>query len=127
MPPDAAPGRTLGILLASDDPGRVHAAFSMATAGAALGRGVVLLATGTGCRSLAAGDPFDPAFEGRLAAAGVATCRTLRETAVELGARLLACDASVRVEALTTLMPGANVAGMATFLADTGGGQIVSF
>ena len=36
----------LGILLASAEPGRVHAALSMAAAGAAVGRRVVLLAAG---------------------------------------------------------------------------------
>ena len=118
---------TLGILLASAEPGRVHAALAMAASGAALNRRVVLLATGAGVQALAAGNPFDPATEARLSAVGVATCRTLRDAALELGARMLACDAAVRVEGVVDLQPGVAVAGMATFLAETAGAQTLSF
>lgn len=117
----------LGILLASADPARVHAALSMAAAGAAIGRRVVLLAAGPGCRMLAAGNPFDPAFEARAHAAGVAPSALLRDTVLELGARLLACDAALRLEPVAALHPGVTVAGMATFLAEIGTAPVVSF
>ena len=117
----------LGMVLASAEPSRVHAALAMAAAGAAVGRRVVLLATGPGCRALAAGDPFDPAYEARLRAAGVATCGTLRDAVMELGARLLACDAALRMEAPGALQPGVTVAGMATFLAEVGASPVISF
>ena len=120
-------GETLGVVLASVEPGRVHAALSMAAAGAAVGRRVLLLATGSGVRALAAGDAFDPAFEVRLRAANVATCAVLRDAAVELGACFMACDAALRVENVAVLHPGVRVAGMATFLAELGGASVISF
>ena len=116
----------LGIVLASAEPGRVHAALSMAAAGAAIGRRVLLLATGSGVHALAAGNPFDPAFEARLHAANVATCAVLRDAACELDVCLWACDAAMRLER-PQLHPGVRPAGMATFLAELGTATIVSF
>lgn len=124
---DPVTGPVLGIVLAGMDPARVHAAFSMAAAGAAIGRRVVLLATGPGCRALATGDPFDAGHTARLAAAGVAGPATLRDAVLEMGGRLLACEASLRLEPAVTLHPGVSVAGMATFLMETGPAPIVSF
>ena len=120
-------GGTLGIVLASAEPGRVHAAFSMAAAGAAVGRRVLLLATGSGVQALAAGAPFDPAFEACLHTTGVATCAVLRDVLAELDVLLMACDAALRVENIPQLHPGVRVAGMATFLAELGAASVISF
>ena len=45
-----------------------------------------------------------------------------------LGVRLIACEAGLRAEGLDAarLLPGVEVAGIATFLAAVGAGQIVS-
>ena len=45
-----------------------------------------------------------------------------------MGVRLIACEAGLRSEALDAarLMPGVEVAGVATFLAAVGAGQIVA-
>jgi predicted peroxiredoxin len=45
-----------------------------------------------------------------------------------LGVRLIACEAGLRLAALdaAALLPGVEVAGIATFLAAVGGGQIIS-
>ena len=50
------------------------------------------------------------------------------EACAELGVRLIACEAGLRAEALdaAALLPGVEVAGVATFLSAVGNGQIVS-
>ena len=70
----------------------------------------------------------DAGRDARVRAAGVAGLDELREATRELGARLIACEAGLRVEALdaAALMPDVEVAGIATFLEAIGGGQIVS-
>jgi uncharacterized protein len=129
MPPSAPPER-FGVLLISGSHERTHYAFVLATGAAALGRDVTLFATNAGCRALLADWS---ALEGagrdaEIAARGVAGLDTLREAAVELGIALIACEAGLRAEALDAqaLMPGVRIAGVATFLDATRGGQIVT-
>jgi peroxiredoxin family protein len=121
--------RPLGILLLAGDHDRAHYALVMATGAAALGRDVTLFATNAGCRLLLEGAPLasDPR-EARLAKAGVAGIATLLDAAAELGIRRIACEAGLRAEGLAeaTLAPGVEVAGVATFLAAVGEGQIVT-
>jgi len=124
------PAERLGILLLSGSHERAHYAFMVATSAAALGRTVVLFATNGGCRALLEDwSTLDPAGrDGALVAAGVAGFATLRQAAVELGIRMLACEAGLRAEGLHTprLFEGVAVSGLATFLAETSGGQLVS-
>jgi uncharacterized protein len=129
MPPSAPPER-FGVLLISGRHERAHYAFVLATGAAALGRAVTLFATNAGCRALLADWSAleDAGRDGAIAARGVAGLATLREAAVELGIALIACEAGLRAEALdpAALMPGVRVAGVATFLEATRGGQIVT-
>ena len=120
----------LGVLLLSGAHDRAHYAFVMASGAAALGRPVALFATNAGCRALMAdwsaldGAARDAAIQAR----GVAGIDVLREACAELGVRLIACEAGLRAEALdaAALLPGVEVAGVATFLSAVGNGQIVS-
>lgn len=120
----------LGIMLLSDDYGRVHHAYVLATGAAALGRRVVLFATHAGLAALRADWPALAASErdATVRARGVAGLDELRDAAAELDVRLIACEAGLRAEAVerSTLLPGVEVAGIATFLGTVGTGQIVS-
>jgi peroxiredoxin family protein len=119
----------LGILLLSGDHERAHYALVLATGAAAVGRTVVLFATNAGCRLFQAARPLeaDPR-EARLATCGVAGIGVLLEAAEELGIRRIACEAGLRSERLdpASLRPGVEVAGVVTFLAAIGAGQVVS-
>jgi predicted peroxiredoxin len=121
--------RPLGILLLSGGHERAHYALVMATAAAALGRDVTLFATNAGCRLFLAPSPLlaEPR-EAELARRGVATLAVLLEAAGELGLRRLACEAGLRAEGLVgmALAPGVEVAGVASFLAAVGDGQMLS-
>ncbi len=122
-------GRTLGILLLSGGHERAHYALVLATGAAALGRDVVFFATNAGCRLLLDPSPLlDDAREASLAARGVAGIGILLPAAAELGIRRIACEAGLRAEDLlgATLAPGVEVAGVATFLAALGDGQMMS-
>jgi len=124
------PSEPLGLLLLSGAHDRVHYAFVLASGAAALGRTVVLFATNRGCLGLCKdwSRLDDAARDGRIRAAGVAGIDELREAALELGVRTIACEAGLRAEAIDAglLLPGVEIAGVATFLAAVGGGQIVT-
>lgn len=124
------PSEPLGILLLSGAHDRAHYAFVVASGAAALGRRVVLFATNAGCHAMLSDwtGLADAERDARVRAAGVAGLEELREATRELGARLIACEAGLRVEGLdvAALLPGVEVAGIATFLEAVGGGQIVS-
>jgi predicted peroxiredoxin len=120
---------SLGILLISGGHERAHYALVVATGAAAVGRDVVLFATNAGCRLLLADRPLatDPR-EAALGAAGVAGIGVLLPAASELGVRMIACEAGLRAESLagTALAPGVETAGIVSFLAAVGEGQIVT-
>ena len=119
----------LGILLESGAHARAHYAFVVAAGAAALGRDVVLFATNTGCLALAEPCPLlDDPRENAIIARGVAGIATLREACAEMGVRLIACEAGLRAEDLVALplLPGVEVAGIATFLEAVGAGQVVT-
>ncbi len=124
------PSEPLGILLLSGAHDRAHYAFVLASGAAALGRRVVLFATNAGCRALFSdwSGLADAARDERVRAAGVAGLAELREASQELGVRLIACEAGLRAESLAAarLMPGVEVAGVATFLEAVGAGQVVA-
>src|ERR1700692_3643954 len=132
LPSDVAPPSAvaLGVLLLSGAHDRAHYAFVVASGAAALGRQVVLFATNAGCHALFTdwSGLVDSARDARLRLAGVAGLTELRDACQEMGVRLIACEAGLRAEALdpARLMPGVEVAGIATFLSALGTGQIVS-
>jgi peroxiredoxin family protein len=119
----------LGILLISGGHERAHYALVLATGAAAVGRQVVLFATNAGCRLFEAARPLegDPR-ESHLAARGVAGIGTLMAAAEELGIGRIACEAGLKAEGIAPadLRPGVEVAGVVTFLATIGSGQVVS-
>ncbi|MBV9784273.1 MAG: DsrE/DsrF/DrsH-like family protein [Acidisphaera sp.] len=122
---------SLGILLLSGAHERAHYAFVLAAGAAALGRPVVLFATNAGCRALLT-DWSGLEQAGRdavLRERGVAGLDELREAAASLGVRLIACEAGLRAEALDAagLLPGVEVAGVATFLSACAEGQMLTF
>jgi len=121
--------RPLGILLESGGHARGHYALVVAAGAAALGREVTLFATNGGCLLLAEPCPLleDPR-EAALAARGVAGIGALRAACAEMGVRRIACEAGLKAEGLEglALAPGVEVAGIATFLAAVGEGQIVT-
>jgi peroxiredoxin family protein len=121
--------KPLGILLISGGHERAHYALVLATGAAALGREVTLFATNAGCRLLLAEAPLlaDPR-EAAVTARGVAGIAPLLEAAEELGLRLLACEAGLRTEGLeaAALRPSVTVAGIASFLAAIGDGQMAT-
>jgi uncharacterized protein len=121
--------KRLGVLLESGGHARGHYALVVAAGAAALGRGVTLFATNRGCLLLAEPCPLleDPR-EAAIAARGVAGIATLREACIEMGVRMIACEAGLKAEALDALAlaPTVEVAGIATFLEAVGEGQIVT-
>jgi peroxiredoxin family protein len=126
VPSDSA----LGILLLSGAHDRAHYAFILASGAAALGRDVVLFATNLGCLALCRdwSGLSDAGRDARIQTRGVAGLDTLREACVELNVRMIACEAGLRAEAVdaSLLLPGIEVAGVATFLSAIGGGQIIT-
>jgi uncharacterized protein len=119
----------LGVLLISGGHERAHYALVVATAAAALGRPVTLFATNAGTALLLEAQPLlADAREAALAGAGVAGIVTLLDAAREMHIGLLACEAGLASEGLrdATLMPGAERAGVVTFLSRVGVGQIVT-
>jgi len=120
----------LGLLLLSGSHDRAHYAFVLAAGAAALGRSVVLFASNRGCLGLAKdwSGLDDAGRDARVQAAGVAGFDELRDATIELGVRLIACEAGLRAEGIdpAALLPQVEVAGVVTFLAAVGGGQIVT-
>ena len=124
------PSEPLSVLLLSGSHDRAHYAFVIAAGAAALGRRVQLFATNGGCHALMqdwsglADAGRDAVVRGR----GVGGLDELREACIDLGVTLLVCEAGLRAEAIDPheLMAGVEISGVARFLADAGGGQIVS-
>jgi predicted peroxiredoxin len=119
----------LGLLLLSGGHERAHYALVLATAAAAIGRGVTLFASNAGCRLLLDPCPWlaDPR-EALLRARGVADLATLLSAAEELGVQRLVCEAGLRAEGLVEapLAPGVERSGVVGFLAAIGRGQIIT-
>ncbi len=121
----------LGLVLLGGTHAAAHAAFAFAAAAAAMDRPVTLFATGAGLRALCRdwGGLEGAAHDAVLIARGVAGLEVLREAALSLDVRLLACEAAMRGEAIThaALLDAVAVAGIASFLADLAGAQLLSF
>ena len=124
------PDSPLGILLISGGHERAHYAFVMAAGAAAVGRAVTLFATNEGCRALASdGSAVADAWRDyAVQAAGVAGLEELRAAAADLGVCLVACDAGLRMAGMdpAQLLPGVEVAGIPSFLAAVGAGQVIT-
>ena len=118
------------MLLVSGAHDRAHYAFVVASGAAAIGRDVVVFATNAGCHALFTdwSGLADADRDARVTAAGVAGLDVLREACVEMGVRLIVCEAGLRAEGLDPgrLLTGVEVAGIATFLSAVGAGQIVT-
>ena len=127
-PADRVP---LGLILLDGGHARAHAAFSFAASAAAMDRPVTLFATGGGIRALCLdwSGLDDAAHDAVLVARGVAGLDVLREAALSLEVRLLACEAAMRGEAVAppALLEGVRISGIASFLADLPGAQLLSF
>ncbi len=117
----------LGLLLISGGHERAHYAFVLAAGAAAIGREVVLFATNEGCRALLADlSPISAADDSAMSS-GVAGLAELRDAARELGVRLIACEAGLRLAAITgDLAEAVEIAGVVTFLEATIGGQVIT-
>jgi predicted peroxiredoxin len=130
VPSDAPASNAFGVLLISGTHERAHYAFVMVTAAAAVGRHAVLFATNEGCRALL--DDWSsldqPGRDAATRARGVAGIAELREAAVELGVRMMVCEAGLRMAGLdgTRLATGVEIAGVVTFLEATSSGQLVT-
>jgi peroxiredoxin family protein len=120
----------LGVLLLSGVHDRAHYAFVVASGAAALGRQVVLFATNRGCLALCRdwSGLSDADRDGRIQTNGVAGLDTLRDACLDMDVRMIACEAGLRAESLDVglLLPGVEVAGIATFLAAVGSAQIIT-
>jgi len=124
------PSDPLGILLIAGTHERAHYAFVLATAAAAIGRSVTVFATNDGCRALLEDwtTLADAGRDATLPPLGIATFADLRTAAVDLDIRLIACESGLRMAGLETapLAETVEVAGVVTFLAAVGCGQIVT-
>lgn len=130
--PPPLPPLPLGIVLLAGGYERAHYALMMATAAAAMGRPVVLFATMAGIGAFTRdgfralpGAEADATHQAR----GVAGFAELLAAAVELGVRLIVCEAGLKAQALTEEaldpdLPG-EVAGLATFYDAVDDGSIV--
>ena len=119
----------LGILLRHGDHEAAHYALVVATGAAAIGRQVTIFATNAGCRLFQTARPLEAdAREKLLESRGVAGIGTLLAAAQDLGIRRIACEAGLRAEAIApeSLAPGVEVAGIVTFLAEIGTGQMLA-
>ena len=109
---------------------RAHYAFVAASGAAALGRSVVLFATNRGCLALCRdwSGLGDAERDARIETNGVAGLNTLRDACQEMGVRMIACEAGLRAEAIdpSLLLPGVEVAGIASFLSAVGSGTIIT-
>jgi peroxiredoxin family protein len=100
----------LSIVVYSGDAGRIHYALMMASSSVAIGKAATLFFTMEAVRALAA--PLAPASE------------ELLQASVELGARLMVCEAGLISVGLTRAHLRADLAlqecGIVTFLHDVG-------
>ncbi len=127
--PPAAP-QPLGVLLLSGTHDRAHYAFVVASGAAALGRPVTLFATNLGCHALCLdwSGLSDARRDTLIQSRGVAGLEPCATPCIEMDVRMIACEAGLRAEGLdpALLLPRVEVAGIATFLAAVGAGQIIS-
>ena len=101
----------------------------VAAGAAALGRKVVVFATNEGCQALCTdwSGLEDSGRDAGMRSRGVPGIGELRDSAVELGVRLIVCESGVKMAAIdpARLMAKVEVAGVATFLEACAGGQLL--
>jgi peroxiredoxin family protein len=125
MVDDRSPDK-LSLVLYSGDPGKIHYAFVMASAAAAVGRPVTLFFTMEAIRALAkpgtAGAPDWQSLDRGFAANNVATFAEMLDASIEMGVRFLVCDLGLRAIGLERNQLRSDVpvetGGVVTFLGD---------
>eukprot|EP01037_Dinobryon_pediforme_P009667 gene9667-9731_t len=106
---------------------RAHYAFVVATGAAAIGRDVVMFATNRGCRALLADLSEFANEEANVERIGVASLGTLRDAAMQLNIRMIACESGLRIEGISAgLAQGIEIAGIVSFLSAMKGGQVIT-
>jgi len=117
-------------LLISGTHERAHYAFSLAAGAAALGRLVVMFATNAGVRAFCTdwSNVEDVGRDAVIRFRGVAGLGEMRESAREVGVRMIGCEAGMKAEAIerAALWDAVEIGGMATFLEATSAGQLIS-
>lgn len=120
----------LAILLYDGAYARAHYAFVLAAGALAIGRPVLMFAAGRGVHALARdwSGLHDAGDDALVRAKGVAGMETLRDAAVELDVKFMACEAALKLCDLPAdrLLPGVQVAGVPTFLEAARGRQIIT-
>ncbi len=101
-----APPDKLSIIVFSGDYGRVHYAFTMASAAVAANKKVTLFFTMEGTRALlrpgASGAPDWSAAEADYAAKGVATIAEMLDACIELDAKFMVCEMGLRATGIAS-------------------------
>jgi uncharacterized protein len=122
------PADRLAILLLDGRHERVHYAFLLAAGAAAIGREVVVFASNSGCRALLADWHDASGRDAQVRSRGVAGFLELRDAAIGLGTRFIACEAGLRLMGLeaSKLLPGCEIAGVMTFLEASKDTQIIT-
>ena len=90
----------LSLIIQSEDPGRVHYAFALASAALAVGKPVTLFFTMEGTKALTL-DWVDRDREAERAAAGLATFEELLSACVDLDGKFMVCEMGLRATGLT--------------------------
>ncbi|WP_182355646.1 DsrE family protein [Komagataeibacter europaeus] len=120
----------LAILLYDGAYARAHYAFVLAAGALAIGRPVIVFAAGRGVHALARdwSGLHDAGDDALVRARGVAGMDTLRDAAIELDAKFMACEAALKLCDLPAdrLLPCVQVAGVPTFLEAARGRQIIT-
>ena len=113
-----AKGRGLAVVLSEANHGRLHAALTLACAAAALGRPVRLFFHGDSVAALTAGRQWQG--DATYRAAGLPSVGELVESALGLGAQLMACQTGLQMIGVTaaSLPEGIETGGMVAFIAD---------
>lgn len=125
----------LGLVVLAGDHARVHTALMTAAAAAAVERPVVLFVTMDALPLLLAGEGWralrDAGRDDLLRERGVAGLKELVDACAATGVAFMACEAGLKARGIEA---GAlrgdlaiEIAGLVTFLAAAGGGQIVAF
>ena len=135
MSAGAPPLPPLGLVVLAGDHARAHTALMMAAAAAALDRRVTVFVTMDALPLLLAGEGWrtlrDADRDDLLRRRGVAGMEELLAACAATGVAFMACEAGLKARGIEA---GAlrgdlaiEIAGLVTFLAAAGGGQIVAF
>lgn len=120
----------LGILLLDKHYERVHYGLMMAAAALACSRKVVVFATNHAIHGLCKqweGLEGANVEDKKIRANGVGGLVELREAIIEMGGELLACEAGLKIAAISPdrLLPEVKISGIVTFLDKTRSSQLI--